>query len=72
MQALEEAIQVGHQAVELTPEGHPDRARILTSLGINFASQYELTGAAQDLEEAIRVHDRLWSRLWWTVLAQGR
>jgi len=55
MEDLEEAIQVARQAVDVTPEDHPDLAERLNNLGNRLESRYERTGKVEDLEEAIRV-----------------
>ncbi|ROT37123.1 hypothetical protein SODALDRAFT_279961, partial [Sodiomyces alkalinus F11] len=52
---LEEAIGVARQAVEATPDNHPDRATCLNNLGNKLQSRYERTRATADLEEAIGV-----------------
>jgi tetratricopeptide (TPR) repeat protein len=52
---LEEAIQLGRQAIEATPEDHPDGAAYLDSLGNRLIEKYTTTGAAADLEEAIQL-----------------
>ncbi|KAK9311150.1 CHAT domain-containing protein [Lipomyces starkeyi] len=55
MTDLEEAIQIGRQAVDTTPDDHPDRARHLNNLGVHLSNRYSRTGAIVDLEEAIQV-----------------
>ncbi|KUL81295.1 hypothetical protein ZTR_09390 [Talaromyces verruculosus] len=55
MVELEEAIQVTRQAVEATPDDHPDRAGQLNNLGSHLGDRYSRTGAMADLEEAIEV-----------------
>ncbi|KAH7109907.1 hypothetical protein B0J13DRAFT_293914 [Dactylonectria estremocensis] len=49
---LEEAIHTARQAVESTPDDHPDRAGRLNNLGNKFESWYEWTGEMKGLEEA--------------------
>ncbi|KAK8855360.1 CHAT domain-containing protein [Apiospora arundinis] len=51
---LEEAIQVARQAVETTPEDHPNRAGWLNNLGNRLSNRYSRTRAMADLEEAIQ------------------
>ena len=55
MEDLEEAIRVARQAVDVTPEDHPDLAGRLNNLGLKLQRRYERTGKMEDLEEAIRV-----------------
>jgi hypothetical protein len=55
MADLEEAIQISRQAVDVTPEDHPNRARRLNSLGVSLRKRYSRTGAMADLEEAIQI-----------------
>ena len=57
MEDLEEAIRVARQAVDVTPEGHPDLAAMLNNLGNKLGRRYERTGKMEGLEEAIRVSD---------------
>ena len=52
---LQEAIRLGRTAVDVTPMGHPDRARQLNSLAVNFSVRYQRTGAIDDLHETIRL-----------------
>jgi hypothetical protein len=54
LEDLEEAICKGSQAVEGTPQGHPDLAGRLNNLGIMLESRIERTGRMEDLEEVIR------------------
>ncbi|KAF2465628.1 uncharacterized protein BDR25DRAFT_239619, partial [Lindgomyces ingoldianus] len=55
MEDLEKAIRVARQAVEVTPDDHPDLAGRLNNLGNKLKSRYKRTGKMEDLEEAIRV-----------------
>ncbi|MCJ1242699.1 hypothetical protein MMC14_010708 [Varicellaria rhodocarpa] len=55
MADLEEAIQVGQEAVDTTPQDHPNRAVRLNNLGGGLGNRYSRTGAIADLEEAIQV-----------------
>jgi len=50
---LEEAITAARQAIKLTPEDYPDRARRLKNLGDKLGFRYKRTGKMEDLEEAI-------------------
>jgi tetratricopeptide (TPR) repeat protein len=52
---LREAISVARQAVESTPDDHPNRAACLNNLGVMLGTRYERTGEMGDLEEAISV-----------------
>lgn len=52
---LEEAIRVARQAVEITPEDHPDLAGRLNNLGTKLSRRYDRTRKMDDLEEAIQV-----------------
>lgn len=53
--AIEEAIQLGQEAVNATPPDHPHRAGRLSNLGNRLGDRSSRTGAIADLEEAIRV-----------------
>ncbi|KAJ5662986.1 hypothetical protein N7507_003717 [Penicillium longicatenatum] len=55
MDYFDEAIRASRQAVQATPEDHPDFAIFLDNLGTYLESRYERTGQIEDLEEAIRV-----------------
>ena len=57
---LEEAIRLARQAVQVTPDDHPDPAAYLTNLGNKLKSRYGRTEAADDLEEAIQVSEHAW------------
>src|SRR5436189_221456 len=50
---LEGAIQAAQQAVDFTPQDHPDRAGRLNNLGNKLGRRYEQTGDIADLETAI-------------------
>ncbi|KAK3936713.1 CHAT domain-containing protein [Diplogelasinospora grovesii] len=54
MAALETIIQQLEEALEATPENHPERAGRLHSLGAGYGNRYRRTGAEADLEKAIR------------------
>lgn len=53
MADLEEALQIARQAVNATPEGHPDRAERLKQLGAGLIKRFRRTRAVADLKEAI-------------------
>ncbi|KAF2629495.1 hypothetical protein BU25DRAFT_268013 [Macroventuria anomochaeta] len=55
MSNFEGAIQVARQAVDATPEDHPERSARLNDLGNCLGSRYSRTGAIADLEEAIQI-----------------
>lgn len=52
---LEEAIRTEHNAVNATPENHPDRTLHLHNLGNRLHKLFRRTKAISDLEEAIRI-----------------
>lgn len=54
MADLEKAIQRAQEAVDATPQDHPDRVGRLNNLGIGLGDRYARTGAIADLEEAIQ------------------
>ncbi|KAH0556259.1 hypothetical protein GP486_005813 [Trichoglossum hirsutum] len=60
MEDLEEAIRVAQQAVDATPEDHPDLAAWLNALGNKLRRRYERTGKMEDLKEAIQVTQQAW------------
>ncbi|SPJ80269.1 uncharacterized protein FTOL_08661 [Fusarium torulosum] len=55
MKDLEESIKAARQAIELTPDDHPDLAGWLSNLGNQLCHRYEQTGETKDLEEAIEI-----------------
>jgi len=55
MADLEESIQVAREAVNATPEDHPDRPGWLNNLGVELGERYSKTGAIADLKESIQV-----------------
>ncbi|EED11432.1 hypothetical protein TSTA_080430 [Talaromyces stipitatus ATCC 10500] len=55
MADLEEAFR---QAIDATPDDHPNRAMYLNNLGAYLGNRYFRTGAMADLEEAIQVGRR--------------
>ena len=44
------------EAVNLTPEDHPDQARQLSALGSLLDTRYQRTGDLEDLEAAITLY----------------
>ncbi|KAL4937664.1 CHAT domain-containing protein [Aspergillus oleicola] len=48
-------IQATREAVQATPEGHPDRALYSNELSIQLGNRYSRTGAIIDLREAIQI-----------------
>ncbi|KAF7174243.1 hypothetical protein CNMCM6106_008368 [Aspergillus hiratsukae] len=54
MADLEDSIRVAREAVNATPEDHPDRASCLNNLGLVLGERYSRTGEMADLEESIR------------------
>ncbi|KAL4813877.1 CHAT domain-containing protein [Aspergillus spinulosporus] len=55
MADLEMAIQEAREALEATPEDHPDYTMYLNSLCICLRVRYSRTGAMADLEESIQI-----------------
>jgi len=58
MADLEAAIRAVQQAINSTPEDHPDRAGKLNNLGNKLESRYKRTGGIADLEAAIQVAEQ--------------
>jgi tetratricopeptide (TPR) repeat protein len=52
---IDKTIRVARQAVDMTPENHPNRAWRLHNLRIRLSARYSRTGAITDLEEAIQL-----------------
>jgi len=50
---LEESIVENEKAVNLTPEGHPDRPMYLNDLGLSLQRQFERDGDIDALEDAV-------------------
>jgi len=50
---LETAIARFREAVEATPDGHPDRPRRLSNLGTALRARFERTGQLADLDQAV-------------------
>ncbi|OQD86481.1 hypothetical protein PENSOL_c086G02756, partial [Penicillium solitum] len=48
-------IRVSRQAVQATPDDHPDRAGRLYGLAVDLGHRFERTEELDDLEEAIQV-----------------
>lgn len=55
MADFEEAIRLGREALNATPEDNPDRATYLNNLGLQFSGRHSRLGTLSDLEEAIRL-----------------
>ncbi|KAF8431491.1 CHAT domain-containing protein [Boletus edulis BED1] len=53
MADLDEAIVLGREALELCPQGHPDRSTSLIDLGVCLSTRYKQLGEMADLDEAI-------------------
>ena len=53
MEDLDEAIVLVREALDLRPQGHPDRAMSLNSLAIHLSSRYNQLRVMKDLDEAI-------------------
>ncbi|KAF5343629.1 hypothetical protein D9758_015445 [Tetrapyrgos nigripes] len=51
---IENAIHFKRQAVDLTPDGHADKAYKLNNLGSAFSHRFERLGELADIENAIR------------------
>ena len=58
MEDLDRAIVTNEQAVESTPDDHPDRAMYLNNLGIALQSRFERTGSMEDLDRAIVTNEQ--------------
>ena len=58
MDDLDRAIVTNEQAVESTPDDHPDRAMYLNNLGIALQSRFERTGSMDDLDRAIVTNEQ--------------
>jgi len=54
MEDLEDSIRRAQQAVNITPQDHPDLAMYLNNLGYKLETRFEKTGRMEDLEESIR------------------
>ncbi|KAL2812794.1 CHAT domain-containing protein [Aspergillus cavernicola] len=54
LEELDTAIQKSQEALDLTPENHPDRARRLRGLGIAYHGRYTRIGAQEDLDIALQ------------------
>ena len=58
MDDLDRAIVTNEQAVESTPDDHPDRAMYLNNLGSALQSRFERTGSMDDLDRAIVTNEQ--------------
>jgi len=54
MADLGAVIQLSQEALNDTPKDHPDRARRLHSLGVEYGNRYQRTGVMTDIETAIQ------------------
>ncbi|THU88541.1 TPR-like protein [Dendrothele bispora CBS 962.96] len=54
----QQAIFFTQQAVNLTPDGHADKARLLSNLGNTLQGQFKLLGKPEDMENAICFNQR--------------
>jgi hypothetical protein len=52
---LDEAVEVGRQAVAAAPADHPDRPMYLSNLGNGLRTRFRRAGKLADLNEAIEV-----------------
>lgn len=50
---LDEAVVLAREALDLCPQGHPDRSRSLNNLAAALVTRYNQAGVMQDLDEAI-------------------
>ncbi|GAA4606383.1 tetratricopeptide (TPR) repeat protein [Actinoplanes octamycinicus] len=55
-EVLDRAVDLMEAAVAEAPAGFPDRAGLLSNLGLARHARYERTGDPGDLDEALRVH----------------
>lgn len=55
---LNRAVEIGQQAVDGTPDGHPGRAGYLNNLGRALQARSRLTGSATDRDRAVKVGDQ--------------
>jgi CHAT domain-containing protein/tetratricopeptide (TPR) repeat protein len=53
MQDLNKGIVLDREALDLRPQGHPDRSESLCSLVVHLSTRYKQLGAMQDIDEAI-------------------
>ncbi|KAF9231837.1 hypothetical protein BU15DRAFT_81927 [Melanogaster broomeanus] len=53
---LDEAIEHHRSAVQLMPEGHPERSSSLSNLATSLRTRFEQRGDGKDLDEAIEHH----------------
>jgi len=55
MDDLNQAVDAAGQAVAATPQGHPDRAAILSNIGSQLSRRFGRTGAIDDLNHAVNI-----------------
>ena len=53
MEDLEQAIMLGRAALDLRPEGHPDRSDSFHNLTVSLSDRYNKQAAIADFEDAI-------------------
>ncbi|KAF8429868.1 CHAT domain-containing protein [Boletus edulis BED1] len=53
MADLDEAVVLDREALELRPQGHPDRSTSLNNLAVDLSTRYNQLGAMADLDAAI-------------------
>ena len=58
MATIDAAIQPDRQALDSTPDDHPDRAERLLDLGIRLGNRYSRAGIQNDLDEAIEIFEQ--------------
>lgn len=54
---LSRAVEVANMAVNSMPQDHPDRAKLLSTLGTSLGRRFERTGSIDDLNRAVEVAD---------------
>ena len=53
LEDMEHAIAQSKAVLEVIPEGHPDRGRVLHNLGLNLHIRFTQTGNLQDLQDSM-------------------
>ncbi|KAG9021406.1 hypothetical protein FRB95_002167 [Tulasnella sp. JGI-2019a] len=53
---LDESIKYHQAALNLRPEGHPDRGSSLNNLAVGLGTRFKQTGDRDDLDESIKYH----------------
>lgn len=53
---MDEAVDVGREAVDATPAGHPALAAYLTNFAAALLARFERTRVLTDLDSAVAVH----------------